>query len=120
LLFIGTFATAINLFPVQKIVIYSLMFLFSVALSYETISYFSKKISDEFFAEADDYESENDETESNKPDSEKKNLLEDLYIHSNPSITANSQSHFTHFTNPIFSTSDYRKTVFSPPEPIVV
>lgn len=97
-----------------KAVTYCLLFLFSVAFSYETISCFSEKTDSDFQVARNDYEAEND-TESDD-ENEKKESLEDLYFHPARYLSVFSQSKaslFTHFT---FSSSDYSQTVYSPPE----
>lgn len=105
----------------QKIITYNLLFLFSLAFSYETISFFSKKISDTFLAE-DINGCENNSQESDEPgdENEKRDSLEDLYLHQTPDLTVICQSYFQQHTDFIFSTSDYSGTVYSPPELFIV
>ncbi len=107
----------------QKIITYNLLFLFSLAFSYETISFFSKKISDTFLAE-DINGCENDSQKSDEPgdenENEKRDSLEDLYLHQIPGLTVISQSYFKQCTDFIFPTSDYSSTVYSPPELFII
>lgn len=100
-----------------KVITYCLLFLFSLAFSYETISYFSEKIGSDFQLALNEYEAESD-TESDD-ENEKKESLEDLYFHVAEDLFIFSQSKaslFAHFT---FSSSDYSQTVYSPPEQLV-
>ncbi len=102
----------------KKAITYSLLFLFSLAFSYETLTYFSKKLSEDFQTSVNDYESESDSESDDE--SEKKELLEGLYLNESHDLTIASQANSAHFIDFIFSSSDYSQTIYSPPEQAIL
>ena len=103
----------------KAIVSSALLFLFSLAFSYETLAYFSKKLSDDSFQTVlDDCESESD-TESDD-ESEKKEQKEDLYFHESEGLAFQSFQNTTPTTDFLFFSSDYSLTIYSPPEQAVI
>jgi hypothetical protein len=119
LLFIfRTFAEISRLFILQKIISYSLLILFSVAFSYETAIYFSKKINSK--AVAQDYENDSKESDQSDDDDGKNDILEDMNCFTSCNFIIFSQHYNATFAEFIFSCSDYSQTIYSPPELIII
>ena len=101
----------------RKVITYSLLILFSLVFSYETITYFSKKIYDTSHM-ANDYEAENDAESDDE--NEKKDPLEDWFFHNNEDLEIITQLRKADFTHITVSSSDYSQTIYSPPEVIIL
>lgn len=95
------------------IITYILLFLFSLAFSYETITYFSKKISDGFQTALNDFEAEN---EKEAGDEKEKKERKDFCFLESHEVKFTTQLKSANFTNFIFYPSDFSQTVYSPPE----
>ncbi len=102
----------------QKIISYSLLILFSVAFSYETAIYFSKKINNKAIAQ--DYENDSQESDQSDDNDEKNDLLEDMNCVNSCDFTIFSQHYNSKFAEFIFSSSDYSPTIYCPPELAII
>lgn len=111
-----------NIFsPLQKVITYSLLVIFSFAYSYETISYFSKALGDNSISWLANFDWEENDSESEKSNekNEKLNFSEDFFFnlkHNNIIPGQLDLRCLGHKQYIDFSSSDYSQQVYSPPE----
>jgi hypothetical protein len=114
------FARSGKIIKVKHTILYVVVFLFSIALCYETICYCYQKINDNSYCEHTDLDCEENKTESEsseKKEKEKTDMFDKLFLDKiHPSLVANiKQQQFKSHLR--FSTNDYSKVIYSPPEP---
>jgi hypothetical protein len=107
---------------VKALILYSITFLFSIALGYETINYCYQKISEQTFCEHHDLDCEENKTESKSSEkTEKEGVFDDLFmdggLHSDSSIDLAPRQFKL---NNLLSSTDYSKMIYSPPELILL
>lgn len=97
----------------RTVIAYILLFIFSLAFSYETITYFSKKISDGFQTALNDFETEN---EKEAGDEKEKKERKDFCFLESHEVKPTTQLKSAFYTSFIFYPSEFSQTVYSPPE----
>ncbi|MES2592487.1 MAG: hypothetical protein V4608_11425 [Bacteroidota bacterium] len=104
----------------KKVVTYCLLILFLFVFSNETISYFTKKITNGIVTDLSDFEGEEDSESEKSDEKEKKEFSENLFNLDHCRLASFNHLNYIRSGDFIFSTSDYSQTVYSPPEYTVI
>jgi hypothetical protein len=104
-----------TIFMLKKLTIYSIIALLSVAISFETVNYFFKKMNLVLVIDVEDLDCEEKNSESEKA-TEKFHFINELFDMACLSLNAIDIAGQNIPQNIHFSSSDYSQVVYSPPE----